>query len=137
MNSWSVFARPFLATQDHAGVMRHLKESNPCMMVATEVSIGGSRTRSLDPYTLLRAYPHQPPSDRFFQVDDPDARGGAMLRVEPTMANALAVARKVAGPHGVVCVTGSLHAAGAALAMVKPASRKDCVQCDECAWDSS
>jgi hypothetical protein len=126
----------FPTTQDHAGVMRHLKESNPCVMVATEVSIGGSKTRSLSPYTLLRAYPHQPPSDRFFQADDPDSRSGAALRVEPSMANALAMARRVVGPDGVVCVTGSLHAAGAALAMVKPPSRKDCVECDECAWNT-
>ena len=123
--------------QDYERVMRHLKEINPCAMVATEVPIGGSRTRSLSPYALLRAFPHQPQSDRFFQADDPEARGAAVLRVEPSLANALALARKVAGPHGVVCVTGSLHAAGAALVMVQPPSHKECTHCDECAWNCS
>lgn len=46
-------------------------------------------------------------------------------RVEPDLAQALATARGLAGPEGVVLVTGSLFTVGEALALLTPSSRQD------------
>lgn len=53
------------------------------------------------------------------------------------MLLALSRARDTAGPHGVVCVTGSLHAAGAALKLLEPKHARthtSCGHCDDCVW---
>ena len=59
--------------------------------------------------------------DQLVAAMPPEVKGANILRTS-NVTEALAAAREIAPPHGVVCVTGSLHLIGAAQAALKSRS---------------
>jgi len=90
------------ADKDLVGISLPLAALAPDHCIATRVNVAGGRVRSASVDDVVRAW-----------RDSCTAAGqtGSTLECQPDMAAAMQRARAVAGRDGIVCVTGSLHAA--------------------------
>jgi folylpolyglutamate synthase/dihydrofolate synthase len=98
------------ADKDAAGIARALKGASPVAVVITEAAVAGSTARCAAPGALVAAWELATPP--------PGAAARSRVMVKAGVRGALDAAVREAGAGGVVCVTGSLHAAGEAARVV-------------------
>ena len=90
------------ADKDAFGVCEPLSALRPVACFFTRTRVAGASTRAAAPEWLAETWWREAPSGAYWRAE---------REVQPRFATALACAVRAAGPHGTVCVAGSLHAA--------------------------
>jgi len=96
--------------KDHSGVMAQLRKAKPVVVIFTTVPIAGSTVRSAPPGMLAGHW-----QAAGFEDDD-DKPFRCRELIQANMLSALEVSQRElfsCPGHGIICVTGSLHAVGA------------------------